>query len=81
MTTKAILLTGLRSTISVDGIRDWMCEFGPVYHVEIVRGGNAAAPLAVVEMEVSEAQAFFIVSRISNYWHEGSLVSARLLFH
>ena len=31
--------------------------------------------------EVSEAQAFFIVSRISNYWHQSSLVSARLLSH
>ncbi|HEX8964181.1 MAG TPA: RNA-binding protein [Rhodocyclaceae bacterium] len=81
MTTKVILLTGLGAASTADGIREWMRRFGPVVHVDFVRDGNAAAPLAVVEMEVSEAQAFFIVSRLTNYWHEGSLVSARLMVH
>jgi hypothetical protein len=81
MATKVLLLTGLGATSTEDGVREWMRGFGPVRHVEFVRDGNPAAPVAVVEMEISEAQAFFIVSRISDYWHEGSLVSARLMVH
>jgi len=81
MATKVILLSGLRAASTEDGVREWMRGFGPVTHVAFVRDGNAAAPLAVVEREISEAQAFFIVSRISDYWHEGSLVSARLMVH
>jgi hypothetical protein len=79
MTTKTLLLTGLHASSTEDGIRDWMQRFGPVIHLKLVRDGNAAAPVAMVQMQISEAEAFFIVSRISNYWHEGSLVSARLM--
>ncbi|HEX8989888.1 MAG TPA: hypothetical protein VF816_18155 [Rhodocyclaceae bacterium] len=77
MATKTILLTGLGRTATENGIRDWMRNFGPVVQVDFVRDGDASAPLAMVQMDVSEAEAFFIVSRISGYWHDGSLVSAR----
>jgi hypothetical protein len=81
MTTKTLLLTGLNAGSTEDGIREWMRRFGPVTHLKFVRDGNAAAPVALVEMQVSEAEAFAITSRISDYWHEGSLVSARLMLH
>lgn len=81
MTTKVLLLTGLDAASSEDRIREWIRQFGPVRHVEFVRDGDATAPIAVVEMDISEAQAFFIVSRISDYWHEGALISARLMAH
>jgi len=78
---KKILLTGLGPASDEAGIREWLGEFGAIVAVEFVRDGDAKAPLAVVAMEITDGQAFFIVSRISNYWHDGSLVSARLLPH
>lgn len=81
MTTKFILLTGVSEQSTEDGIRKWMLQFGQVLHVEFIREGDAANRVAVVEMEISDAQAFFIVSRVSDYWHEGALVSARILIH
>lgn len=78
---KKILLMGLSPTVTEAGIRSWLSGFGAVRTVELVREGDAAAPVAVIEMDISDGQAFFIESRICNYWHDGSLVSARLLNH
>ena len=78
---KKILLIGLNTAATAAGVRSWLSGFGAVLRVDLVREGNAQAPVAVVEMDISDGQAFLIVSRINGYWHEGSLVSARLLPH
>jgi len=78
---KSILLTGLDARTTEEEIRAWLGRFGPVQQISLVRKGNAQAPLAVVKMDIDNAQAHYITSRISNYWHSGSLVSALLLIH
>lgn len=78
---KNILLTGLSPTTTEAEIRSWLSGFGSVVHVDLIRQGDTAPPLAFVEMDITDSQAHFIVSRISNYWHEGSLVKAHLLTH
>lgn len=78
---KKILLMGLGAKATEAGVRTWLSCFGPVRNVDLVREGDAKAPLALVEMDISDGQAFFLVSRISNYWHDGSLINARLLTH
>lgn len=78
---KKILLTGLGATATEAGIRAWLATYGLVCNVEFVRDGDAKAPVAIVEMDITDGQAAFIVSRIQRYWHDGSMVSARLLLH
>jgi len=78
---KKILLMGLSATATEAGIHSWLSGFGAVRKVYLVRDGEATAPVAVIEMEISDEQAFLIVSRISSYWHDGSMISARLLTH
>jgi hypothetical protein len=78
---KKILLMGLSATATEADIRSWLNDFGAVHSVDLVREGDAMAPLAVIEMDITDGEAFFIVSRISGYWHDGSLVSASLLIH
>jgi hypothetical protein len=78
---KKILLMGLSPTTTESGIRSWLSGYGLVNHVDLLREGDDHAPIAVVEMDISDGQAFFVVSRIQSYWHDGSLVSARLLIH
>lgn len=72
---------GLGPSATEAGMRSWLNGFGAVRDVTFVREGNPRAPVAIVEMDITDAQATFIVSRIQNYWHDGSLVSARLLLH
>lgn len=81
MTTKKILLTGFGSGVTEVGIHSWLGRFGTVVRVDIIREGHAADPLALVEMQIGNGTAAFLVSRLSNYWHEGRSVSARLLHH
>jgi hypothetical protein len=78
---KKILLMGLSATATEAGVRSWLSGFGAVRNVDLVREGEATAPVAVIEMDITDGEAFLIVSRISSYWHDGSLVSARLLNH
>jgi len=77
----SILLTGLSARTTEEQVQAWLGCFGPVQHVCLVRDGNAQAPVAVIRMDIDYAQAYCITSRISNYWHDGSLVSALLLIH
>nr|WP_319563675.1 hypothetical protein [uncultured Rhodoferax sp.] len=78
---KKIILIGLSETDTVVGICSWLSGFGTVCNVELVRDGDVTAPVAVIEMDISDGLALHIVSRISRYWHGGSLVSAYLLRH
>jgi hypothetical protein len=78
---KKILLMGLSATATEAGVRSWLSGFGSVLNVDFVREGDAKTPVAVIEMDITDGQAFLIVSRISSYWHDGSLVSARLMAH
>lgn len=72
---------GLSPATTEAEVRTWLSGFGKVSHVDLIREGNVQAPVAVVDMDISDGQAFFVVSRISSYWHDGALVSARLLPH
>jgi hypothetical protein len=81
MTTKKILITGIGAAASEESIRSWLVHFGPVLRVEIIRDGDAADPVALAEMEIGDGAAAHLVSRLSDYWHEGKLINARLLHH
>ena len=81
MTTKKILITGLGAAATEESIRSWLSRFGPVVRVDIIRDGDAAKPLAVVEMDIGEGAAAYLASRLSNCWYEGAIVGARLLHH
>lgn len=78
---KRILLMGLAPTATEAEIGSWLNGFGPVHNVVFVREGNAQAPVAIVEMDITDGHAAFIVSRVQSYWHDGSMISARLLLH
>jgi hypothetical protein len=81
MTTKKFLIMGLGGTATEESVRSWLSHFGPVVRVDIIRDGNANDPVAFVEMEIGDEAAAHLVSRLSDYWHEGKLVNARLLHH
>lgn len=81
MTTKKILITGLGAAANEESIRSWLGQFGPVVRVDIIRDGEAADPVAFVEIEIGNEEAAHLVSRLTDYWHEGKLVNARLLHH
>jgi RNA recognition motif. (a.k.a. RRM, RBD, or RNP domain) len=81
MTTKKILIRGLGGGVTEVDVQSWLGRFGPIVQVDIIREGNAANPYALVQMDIGDAAAATLVSRLSNYWHEGAVVSAWLLHH
>ena len=81
MTTKTILAMGLGSGVTEAGIRSWHGRFGPVVRVDIIREGNAANPVALVEMAIGDGVAAYLASRLSKYWHDGAVVNAWPLMH
>lgn len=81
MTTKKILITGLGATATEEGIHAWLSRFGKIEHVEIIRDGNPDDPVVLLEMAISDGAAAYLLSHLTDYWHEGKLVSARLLHH
>jgi hypothetical protein len=81
MKAKKLLITGLSAGSTEEGLRSWLSYFGQIDRVEIIRDGNAADPVALLEMSISDGAAAFLLSHLANYWHEGKLVTARLLHH
>ena len=81
MTTKKILIKGLGAEVTEASVRSRLDRFGPVVRVDIIREGSVADPSALVEMDLSDKAAAYLVFRLSNFQHEGAFVSARLLNH
>ena len=78
---KKIRLTGLGGDVSEQRIRESLERVGPVVNVTIIREGDASTPVVIVEMDINDEQAFRITSRVTDYWHDGHMLNARLLLH
>ena len=78
---KKIIFSGLLETVSEAGLRDALEKFGPVHALTIYREGDESAPIAIVEMAINDVQAFQLTTRVTNIWHDGHMVNARLLLH
>jgi len=75
---KKILLMDLSATATEADIGPWLSDFGLVVKVDLLREEDAKVSVAVVEMDIGDGQASFIVSQINDYWHDDSLINARL---
>lgn len=78
---KKFILTGFGPATTEENIQIWLGEFGPVVDVEIIRDGNAMMLVAFVEMDIEDEQAFRLMSRVRNYWHEGRMVNLWRVLH
>jgi hypothetical protein len=78
---KKIMFSGLQPEVSETAIRESLEKVGPVLHVSIIRDGDPTSPMVIVEMDISDEQAFYITSRVTDFWHDGHMISAHLLHH
>ena len=76
-----LLITGLPADVQEDALREAMEKMGPVLNVVIYREGSANNVWATVEMTISDEQAFQITTRITDIWHGGQFVNARIMLH
>jgi len=76
---KKILFTGVAADVNEARVRAKLEHLGPVHAVEIVRDGDPDHPVVLVTIDIPDALAFQIVSRVSHFWHEGKLITASLL--
>ena len=78
---KKIMFSGLLPDVTEEAVRKSLEKVGPVHSVSIIKDGDASAPLVIVEMDISDVQAFQLTSRVTDYWHDGHMINARLLLH
>ena len=78
---KKIMFSGLLPDVTEEAVRKSQEKVGPVHTVSIIKDGDASAPLVIVEMDISDVQAFQLTSRVTDYWHDGHMINARLLLH
>ena len=76
---RTIVITGAGSEMTEAQVRQELEALGQVMNVQIVRDGDPDRPLVLAVMDISDAAAEFIVSRIQKRWHNGHLISAHLL--
>jgi hypothetical protein len=75
-----LLLTGLPTDATTDRVRAGMEKLGPVTHVDIVDKGNGAV-WAIVEMPITDDQAFRITRQVTDIWHDGKFVNITVVNH
>lgn len=78
---KKILFNGLKPEVTEEGIRTSLEKVGPVHSVIIYREGDAASPLVIVEMDISDTLAYQLTTRVTDFWHDGHMINAHLLLH
>lgn len=79
MTTKKFLLMGIDADSNEESLRTWLSRFGQIERVEIIRDGNPDAPVALVEMHIGDGAAGYMLYHLTDYWHDGKLITAQLL--
>lgn len=78
---KKIIFTGLQPEVTEEAVRASLEKVGPVCHVSIIRDGDHNAPVVIVEMDISDIQAYQLTTRVTDYWHDGHMINARLMLH
>lgn len=74
------LLTGLTTEATKSSVWSGMEKLGPVTSIEMVKQNNGDQ-WAIVEMPVTDDQAFKITQRITDVWHAGKFVNISILNH
>lgn len=78
---KKIMFTGLPADITELQLRQALERFGPIAHISIIRDGDPERPIAIVEMSITDQAAFDLTTRITDLWHDGQRINARILLH
>lgn len=78
---KRLILSGLPPDVSEESIRTMLMRFGQVKQILIVRDGDPNQPVAIVEINLSDMEAFDLASRITDIWHDGRRVNIWTLRH
>lgn len=81
MSTKKFLIVGISADSTEESIGAWMSRFGPIQQVKIIRDGDPNDPVALLEMDIGDGATVYLLSHLTGYWHEGRLLTARLLHH
>jgi RNA recognition motif-containing protein len=69
-----IVIGNLPDTVSEEGIREALSAFAPVEKIKLVKEG--ATPSALIEMEMTRAQAEALAKRIHGRSYEGQQLRA-----
>ncbi len=78
---KKILFSGVAVDVDEKRVREQLEPLGPVVEVNIIRDGDPNRPVVLVTMDIDDELTFRITSRVSHYWHDGNLITARVLPH
>lgn len=78
---KKIMITGVRPEATEESIRESFAGVGPVHKVTIVPESDGQSLSVILEMDISDAWAYKITSRVTDFWHDGHMINARLLLH
>jgi hypothetical protein len=76
---KKILFSGMGADVTEERVRQDLGPVGPVRNVLIIRDGDPNRPVVLVTMDIDDKTAGILVSRVQSRWHNGHLITARLM--
>ena len=76
---RKILIRGLDAAVGETAIRSGLARFGSVVRVAIERDQASAKPIALVEMDISDMAAEYLVFRLNSPWRKDSEARAELM--
>ena len=78
---KKIMFSGLSADVTESAIRESLQKLGPVHSIQIISDGDASSSIAIVTMSIDDELAFKLTSRVTDYWHNGNIINARIMVH
>ena len=78
---KKIMFTGIAPESTEAAIRESLERVGPVVDVVIVRDGDPQHPYVVVTMNIDDDTAYRLTTRVTDYWHNGHMINARMMLY
>lgn len=78
-----LMIRGLNTDATVEGVTKGMEKLGPVQSVTIVPNKSEAATdcWAIVEMDITHERALKITAQVKDLWHDGQRVNISIMSH
>jgi len=75
-----LLMTGLPKEATPESVQAGMERLGPVSRVEMI-SQDGANHWAIIEMPITDEEAFNITRRVTDIWHAGQFINLTILNH
>lgn len=78
---KKIIFTNLPTDVTDELVKKTLGHLGKIREIHIIKDGDPNHSVVTILIDISDEQAFELISQVKDYWFCGRLVNAHLMLY